>query len=108
MRTSVRHAKHVKPALHPTRSTLSAGLTAVLLPLCMASPALAQSAPVSEPSATSTATIDDPEASPSPSPAASDPSRRSAGSSKELPPTVASAAPSRAASRRAAHASSAR
>lgn len=43
---SVRHAryqgKHVKPALHPTRSTLSAGLTAVLLPLCMASPALAE------------------------------------------------------------------
>jgi cell wall-associated NlpC family hydrolase len=72
MRSSVRHAKHVKPALHPTRSTLSAGLTAVLLPLCMASPALAQSAPASEPSATSTATIDDPEASPSPeaSPAA--------------------------------------
>jgi cell wall-associated NlpC family hydrolase len=76
MRSSVRHARykgqHVKPALHPTRSTLSAGLTAVLLPLCMASPALAQSAPVSEPSATSTATMDDPEASPSPeaSPAA--------------------------------------
>ena len=38
---SIKHAKHVKPALHPTRSTLSAGLTAVLLPLCMASPALA-------------------------------------------------------------------
>jgi cell wall-associated NlpC family hydrolase len=70
MRSSIRHARyrgqHVKPALHPTRSTLSAGLTAVLLPLCMASPALAQSAPGSEASATSTATIDDPEASPSP------------------------------------------
>lgn len=75
MRSSVRPARykgqHVKPALHPTRSTLSAGVTAVLLPLCMASPALAQSAPVSQPAATSTATIDDPEASPSPSPTAS-------------------------------------
>ena len=45
--------KHVKPALHPTRSTLSAGLTAALLPLCMASPALAQSAPSPSPSAAS-------------------------------------------------------
>lgn len=46
---SVPHAryqgKHVKPALHPTRSTLSAGLTAVLLPLCLASPALAEGEP---------------------------------------------------------------
>ena len=52
MRSS-KHAKHVKPALHPTRSTLSAGLTAVLLPLCMASPALAS--PTSAASPTSVA-----------------------------------------------------
>ncbi len=44
--TSARYqGKHVKPALHPTRSTMSAGLTAVLLPLCMASPALAEGEP---------------------------------------------------------------
>ncbi|MBC7374332.1 MAG: C40 family peptidase [Frankiales bacterium] len=66
MRSS-KHAKHVKPALHPTRSTLSAGLTAVLLPLCLASPALANSAPAaSATSATSTATASG--ASPSASP----------------------------------------
>ena len=57
---SVRHVryqpKHAKPALHPTRTTLSAGLTAVLLPLCMASPALAQSAPSPSASAEAGAT----------------------------------------------------
>ncbi len=34
--------KHARPMFHPTRSTLSVGLTAVLIPLCLASPALAQ------------------------------------------------------------------
>lgn len=63
---SVKHAKHVKPAFHPTRSTLSAGLTAVLLPLCLASPALADTVPVpADSAATSTATM---EPSPSASP----------------------------------------
>ena len=52
---SVKHAKHAKPAFHPTRSTLSVGLTAVLLPLCLATPALAQTATTS-PAATSTTT----------------------------------------------------
>ena len=61
---SVKHAKHVKPALHPTRSTLSAGLTAVLLPLCLASPALADTTTPSSPAWSTTAT-----ASPSPAPA---------------------------------------
>lgn len=42
---STKHAKHAKPSLHPTRSTMSAGLTAALLPLCLAAPALADSAP---------------------------------------------------------------
>lgn len=50
---SIKHAKHAKPALHPTRSTLSAGLTAALLPLCLASPALADT---STTAATSTVT----------------------------------------------------
>ena len=52
---SVKHAKHAKPAFHPTRSTLSAGLTAVLLPLCLATPALAQTATTS-PASTTTST----------------------------------------------------
>ena len=45
---SIKHAKHAKPALHQTRFALSVGLTAVVLPLCMATPALAEgtSAPV--------------------------------------------------------------
>lgn len=47
--------KHVKPALHPTRSTLSAGLTAALLPLCLASPALADASPAPSATAASTA-----------------------------------------------------
>lgn len=34
--------KHARPAFHPTRSTLSLGLTSFLIPLCLASPALAQ------------------------------------------------------------------
>lgn len=63
---SVQHAryrgKHVKPALHPTRSTLSAGLTAVLLPLCMASPALAEG----EPTPTASPVSSTAEASPAP------------------------------------------
>lgn len=59
---SVKHAKHAKPALHPTRSTLSAGLTAAILPLCMATPALAQTAP----STTTTTTTAAATASPSP------------------------------------------
>lgn len=56
---STRHAKHAKPALHPTRTTLSTGLTAVLLPLCMAAPALAEgeTSPTTAPAATSTATV---------------------------------------------------
>ncbi|MCW2613799.1 MAG: hypothetical protein JWN08_793 [Frankiales bacterium] len=63
---SVKHAKHAKPALHPTRSTLSAGLTAVLLPLCLASPALADEVPApATTSATSTTA-----ASPAPTEAA--------------------------------------
>lgn len=49
---STKHAKHAKPAFHPARSHLSAGLTAALLPLCMAAPALADSAPT--PAAAST------------------------------------------------------
>lgn len=69
---STRHAKHAKPALHPTRTTLSTGLTAVLLPLCMASPALAEGEATPAPtSATSTATTGDspaPTAAPSASP----------------------------------------
>ncbi|MEX2289965.1 MAG: NlpC/P60 family protein [Mycobacteriales bacterium] len=52
---SLRHAKHVKPALHPTRSTLSSGLTAALLPLCLASPALAEATPSPAATATSSA-----------------------------------------------------
>ena len=73
---SIKHAKHAKPALHPTRTTLSTGLTAVLLPLCMASPALAETSTTSsQPTATSTATIDGaptatPTASPAPAPKA--------------------------------------
>ena len=70
---STRHAKHAKPALHPTRTTLSTGLTAVLLPLCMASPALAESGtPTATTSATSTATTGTeptPAAAPTTSPA---------------------------------------
>lgn len=42
---SSKHAKHAKPALHPTRSTLSVAATTVLLPLCLASPALADPLP---------------------------------------------------------------
>jgi len=38
---SSKHAKHAKPALHPTRSTLSVAATTVLVSLCLASPALA-------------------------------------------------------------------
>lgn len=67
--------RHAKPALHPTRSTLSAGLTAALLPLCMASPALADtstttSSTSSSTAATSTVTMDNPSPEPSGSPAA--------------------------------------
>lgn len=63
--------RHAKPALHPTRSTLSAGLTAALLPLCMATPALADtSTSTASTSATSTATIDGPSPEPSASPTA--------------------------------------
>lgn len=60
--------KHVKPALHPTRSTLSAGLTAVLLPLCLASPALAEGepTPTASPTGVSTAASPAPEATSSP------------------------------------------
>ena len=47
--------KHVKPVLSPTRSTLSAGLTAVLLPLCLASPALAEATSTPSPSSTTSA-----------------------------------------------------
>ena len=67
--------QHAKPALHPTRTTLSTGLTAVLLPLCLAGPAFADdTAPGSPPAAaTSTATMDaEPapsESAPAPAPA---------------------------------------
>ena len=37
---STSRAKHAKPSLHPMRSTLSVGLTAVLLPLCLTAPGL--------------------------------------------------------------------
>lgn len=66
--------KHVKPALHPTRSTLSAGLTAVLLPLCLASPALAdEPSPSASPAASASPASPSPAASPagSASPASS-------------------------------------
>lgn len=56
--------KHVKPALHPTRSTLSAGLTAVLLPLCMASPALAEGEPTATASPVSSSAAPEATASP--------------------------------------------
>ncbi len=39
-------ARHARSAFHPSRSHLSAGLTAALLPLCLAAPALADTAPV--------------------------------------------------------------
>ena len=68
MRSS-KHAKHAKPALHPTRSTLSAGLTAVLLPLCMATPALADGTPAPA-GATTTSTVgSQPAPAPAPVPA---------------------------------------
>ena len=67
---SIKHAKHAKPALHPTRSTLSAGLTAVLLPLCMATPALADGTATTTTAATTTATAGtEPAPAPAPAPA---------------------------------------
>lgn len=53
---STRTAKHAKPSFHPTRTTLSTGLTAVLLPLCTAAPALAESAPTGSTTTTATST----------------------------------------------------
>ena len=61
--------KHVKPALSPTRSTLSAGLTAALLPLCLASPALADATPA--PAATPASSAASAEATSSPQAAGS-------------------------------------
>lgn len=61
---STKHARHAKPSLHPTRSTLSIGLTAALLPLCMATPALADTVPTGT-STPATSTV-----APSPSPTA--------------------------------------
>lgn len=53
-----RRARHAKPSSGPARSTLTAGLTAVLLPLCMVTPALADPGSVDPlAAATSTATI---------------------------------------------------
>ena len=57
---SIKHAKHAKPALHPTRTTLSTGLTAVLLPLCMAAPALADSEPTAAPTTVSSSATTEP------------------------------------------------
>jgi cell wall-associated NlpC family hydrolase len=58
MRSSRYQPKHAKPSLHPTRSTMSAGLTAVLLPLCLTTPAFAEGeASASPTAATSTATV---------------------------------------------------
>lgn len=70
MRSS-KHAKHAKPAFHPTRTTLSTGLTAVLLPLCLASPAFASGEPApAQTSATSTVGMQPrPSATPSAEPA---------------------------------------
>ena len=59
---SVKHAKHAKPALHPTRTTLSTGLTAVLLPLCMAAPALADGEPTASPTTVSSTAPTEPAA----------------------------------------------
>lgn len=53
-----RRAQHAKPSSNPSRSVLTAGLTAVLLPLCLTTPALADPGSVDpQASATSTATI---------------------------------------------------
>lgn len=49
---SVSRARHAKPALHPTRTLLSTGLTAVLLPLALAGPAVA-----APPAATASAVV---------------------------------------------------
>ncbi|MCW2680310.1 MAG: hypothetical protein JWM62_1711 [Frankiales bacterium] len=58
MRSARYQPKHAKPSFHPTRSTMSAGLTAVLLPLCLSTPALADTQPTpSATAATSTAAI---------------------------------------------------
>lgn len=68
MRTPRYVPRHAKPALHPTRTTVSTGLTAALLPLCLASPALATEASTSPAAAaTSTATIEGSSPSPAPS-----------------------------------------
>lgn len=50
---STHRAKHATSAFNPLRSTLAVGLTAVLLPMCLAAPALAQTAPASSSAAAS-------------------------------------------------------
>ena len=97
MRTARYSPKHAKPSLHPTRSTLSAGLTAVLLPLCMASPALAtgEASPTASPasstapesSATPTATMSA-ESTPTPAPTASSSSADSSAAAPAKAETV--------------------
>ena len=52
--SALSRAKHAKPALHPTRTLLSTGLTAVLLPLCLAAPAAAAPLPAASASAKAT------------------------------------------------------
>lgn len=94
---SVPHAryqgKHVKPALHPTRSTLSAGLTAVLLPLCMASPALAEG----EPTPTASPVTSTADATPAPETTASTTAEATPSPSVSATPTAtATAAPAKA------------
>ena len=53
--SSLSRAKHAKPAFHPTRTLLSTGLTAVLLPLCLAAPFAAASPAAAAPLAPATA-----------------------------------------------------
>ena len=60
--------KHARPAFHPTRSTLSVGLTAVLIPLCLASPALAQEATPSPSASPSTSPTPAPSPTTAPAP----------------------------------------
>ena len=93
---SVPHAryqgKHVKPALHPTRSTLSAGLTAVLLPLCMASPALAEG----EPTPTASPASSTAEATPAPDATASPATSPTTTPASAAPASSPAAAPAKA------------
>ena len=82
--------KHVKPALHPTRSTLSAGLTAALLPLCLASPALADAAPTAAASATASPELTTTAAEATPSPQVTGSPEATAGPDATADPTPSS------------------